>query len=64
MKIPQDVVEGFEPDPTIRRKDQDELKLKAEHKKPEKKKTRHYNKNTSGVVTKRTAKKRKTTKRD
>ena len=34
MKIPKDVVEGFEPDPTIRRKDQDELKLKSEHKKP------------------------------
>ena len=35
MKIPQEVVAGFEPDPTIRRKDQDELSLKNEHKKPE-----------------------------
>ncbi|WP_455755640.1 DEAD/DEAH box helicase [Sulfurimonas sp.] len=64
QKIPQETVEGFEPDPTIRRKDQDELKLKSEHKKPSTKKARHYSKNTSGVVTKRTSKKRKTTKRD
>ncbi len=64
QKIPQEVVEGFEPDPTIRRKDQDERKLKAEHKKPEKKRVRHFSKNTSGVETKRTSKKRKTTKRD
>jgi len=66
MKIPQEVVEGFEPDPTIRRKDAEDLKLKSEHKKPEKKRVRHYNKNTSGVETKktRTSKKRKTTKRD
>jgi len=64
QKIPQETVDGFEPDPTIRRKDQDELKLKSEHKKPSSKKVRQYNKNTSGVVTKRTAKKRKTTKRD
>ena len=66
MKIPQEVVEGFEPDPNIRRKDADDLKLKSEHKKPEKKRVRHYNKNTSGVETKktRTSKKRKTTKRD
>jgi ATP-dependent RNA helicase RhlE len=32
MKIPQETVKGFEPDPTLRRKDQDELKLKNEHK--------------------------------
>jgi len=64
QKIPQEVVEGFEPDPTIRRKDQEDLKLKSEHKKPEKKKSRHFSKNTSGVVTKKTSKKRKTTKRD
>ena len=64
QKIPQEVVEGFEPDPTIRRKDADDLKLKSEHKKPEKKRVRHYNKNTSGVVTKKTTKKRRTTKRD
>ncbi|MCD6173321.1 MAG: DEAD/DEAH box helicase [Sulfurimonas sp.] len=64
QKIPQETVDGFEPDPTIRRKDQDEIKLKAEHKKPDKKKVRQYNKNTTGMLTKRTAKKRKTTKRD
>ena len=64
QKIPKETVEGFEPDPTIRRKDQDEVKLKAEHKKPDKKKVRQYNKNTTGMVTKRTTKKRKTTKRD
>lgn len=61
QKIPQDMVEGFEPDPNIRRKDIDEVKLKAEHKRSENKKVRHYNKNTTGIVSK---KKRKTTKRD
>ncbi|WP_434581367.1 DEAD/DEAH box helicase [Sulfurimonas sp. NW15] len=64
QKIPQEVVEGFEPDPTIRRKDVDEVKLKAEHKKPESKRVRHYSKNTTGIQTKRNPKKRKTTKRD
>ncbi len=66
QKIPQETVEGFEPDPTIRRKDQEDLKLKSEHKKPQKKKARHFSKNTSGVETKktRTSKKRRTTKRD
>ncbi|MEA1892947.1 MAG: DEAD/DEAH box helicase [Campylobacterota bacterium] len=66
QKIPQEVVEGFEPDPTIRRKDADELKLKSEHKKPTGKKVRQYNKNTSRVplTKKQTKKKRKTTKRD
>jgi len=69
QKIPQEVVEGFEPDPTIRRKDVDEVKLKAEHKCPTAKKTRQYNKNTSNVPAtrkqvKETKKKRKTTKRD
>jgi len=69
QKIPQEVVEGFEPDPTIRRKDVDEVKLKAEHKRASTKKQRQYNKNTSSTpVTKKqmkaTKKKRKTTKRD
>ncbi len=65
QKIPQETVEGFEPDPNIRRKDIDETKLKSEHKKPGKKKERQYNKNTSKLVkTKTTTKKRKTTKRD
>lgn len=65
QKIPQEIVEGFEPDPNIRRKDIDEKKLKSEHKKPEKKKERKYNKNTSGLAkAKLTTKKRKTTKRD
>ena len=59
QKIPQEVVEGFEPDPTIRRKDQDEVKLKSEHKKVEKK---HVRKKT--FVKPTSKKKRKTTKRD
>jgi len=68
-KIPKEVVEGFEPDPTIRRKDVDEVKLKAEHKKASGKKERKYNKNTSNAPLSRkqqkvTKKKRKTTKRD
>ncbi|MEA3330917.1 MAG: DEAD/DEAH box helicase [Campylobacterota bacterium] len=59
MKIPKEEVEGFEPDPTIRRKDVDELKLKSEHKKPDKKRPpkRVFKKTTS-------TKKRRTTKRD
>ena len=67
QKIPQETVEGFEPDPTIRRKDIQEQGLKSEHKKPGKKKERQYNKNTSKLVKEksvRTSKKRKTTKRD
>jgi ATP-dependent RNA helicase RhlE len=78
MKIPQEVVEGFEPDPTIRRKDQDELKLKSEHKKPEAKFQRKNVKKpssnarpkvesktpTKSFVKPVTKKKRKTTKRD
>ncbi len=65
QKIAQETVEGFEPDPNIRRKDIDDIKLKSEHKKPEKKKAREYNKNTSkSVKTKTTSKKRRTTKRD
>ena len=69
QKIPQEVVEGFEPDPTIRRKDVEEVKLKAEHKRSSGKKERQYNKNTSNVPQTRkqvntTKKKRKTTKRD
>ncbi|MFA6197418.1 MAG: DEAD/DEAH box helicase [Sulfurimonas sp.] len=35
MKIPKETVAGFEPDPTLRRADTDEVKLKNEHKKPE-----------------------------
>ena len=69
MKIEKEVVEGFEPDPSIRRKDVDELKLKGEHKNPHKAKERQYNKNNSNrPATKKqmkvTKKKRKTTKRD
>ncbi|WP_294961814.1 DEAD/DEAH box helicase [Sulfurimonas sp.] len=59
QKIPQKVVEGFEPDPTIRRKDQDELKLKSEHKKVEQKHVRK-----KAFVKPVSKKKRKTTKRD
>jgi ATP-dependent RNA helicase RhlE len=69
QKIPQEVVEGFEPDPNIRRKDVDEVKLKAEHKRSSDKKERQFNKNNSNrPETKKqsiaTKKKRKTTKRD
>lgn len=59
QKIPQEVVEGFEPDPSIRRKDQDEIKLKSEHKKVEKKHVRK-----KAFVKPTSKKKRKTTKRD
>ncbi|NPA59841.1 MAG: ATP-dependent helicase, partial [Epsilonproteobacteria bacterium] len=62
LKIQKDVVEGFEPDPNIRRKDVEDRKLKSEHKKEPNKKVRHYNKNTSKLATSK--KKRKTTKRD
>jgi len=69
QKIPQETVEGFEPDPTIRRKDVDEVKLKAEHKRTSEKRVRQYNKNTSNLPQSRkqlkaSTKKRKTTKRD
>lgn len=70
MKIPQEVIKGFEPDPTIRRKDQEEQKLKSEHKKAEVKKVKKiYKKPDTPKKTlsaKKTApsKKRKTTKRD
>jgi len=59
QKIPKEIVEGFEPDPNIRRKDVDEVKLKSEHKQSEKKRVvkKRYKKTTS-------TKKRKTTKRD
>ena len=65
IKIPQETVKGFEPDPTIRRKDVEDVKLKSEHKKQEKK---FVKKKTPKKVTakslKVTKKKRKTTKRD
>ncbi|MDP2894047.1 MAG: ATP-dependent helicase, partial [Sulfurimonas sp.] len=70
MKIPQEVVEGFEPDPTIRRRDQEELKLKSEHKKVEVKRAKKSYKKpdaakkTPSVKKAVTSKKRKTTKRD
>lgn len=70
MKIPQELIKGFEPDPTIRRKDKEEQKLKSEHKKTEAKKVKKIYKKpetTKKTVTaKKTApsKKRKTTKRD
>ena len=72
MKIPQEIVEGFEPDPTIRRRDEEELKLKSEHKKVEikrakkpYKKPQNIKKNEKGENYKKpvTTKKRKTTKR-
>lgn len=65
QKIAQEVVEGFEPDPNIRRVDRDEVKLKAEHKKIEKayfQPKKELKKVTAKTI--KQAKKRKTTKRD
>jgi ATP-dependent RNA helicase RhlE len=69
MKIPQETIEGFEPDPNMRRKDQDEVKLKSEHKKAEVKRIRKAyvkpdkNKKEASYKKPVTTKKRKTTKR-
>jgi len=65
QKIQKEVVEGFEPDPNIRRKDVDAVKLKAEHKVAEKKyiKKKKTPLKVTATSLKR-AKKRKTTKRD
>jgi len=65
QKIPKEVVEGFEPDPNIRRKDIDEVKLKSEHKSA--KQIFVKKKKSPKTVTAKSlkvAKKRKTTKRD
>ncbi|SFV75432.1 ATP-dependent RNA helicase RhlE [hydrothermal vent metagenome] len=59
VKIPKEVIKGFEPDPTIRRKDKDEVKLKSEYKQTSSKKKKK--KSPTKSVAK---KKRKTTKRD
>jgi len=66
QKIPKEVVEGFEPDPNIRRKDIDEVKLKAEHKREAKKFVKHTKtvKKVTAKSLKSAKKKRKTTKRD
>ncbi|MBU0720541.1 DEAD/DEAH box helicase [bacterium] len=74
LKIPKETVEGFEPDPTIRRADREDIKLKAEHKAANKnphKKERKFSSNKRAAtpakaspVKKSTTKKRKTTKRD
>ncbi len=62
LKIEQKTVAGFEPDPTIRRKDQDEFKAKSEYKKVV---LKHVRKPAKSPFVKPTAKKkRKTTKRD
>lgn len=62
MKIPKETVEGFEPDPTIRRKDEAEFKAKSEYKKPE---VRQKSKPARKAFVKPASKKkRKTTKRD
>lgn len=79
-KIKQEVVAGFEPDPTIRRKDEDEIRLKSEHKSvtlKSGKKTTLTSRGKAAVKSAKstekkavvkskqpTAKKRKTTKRD
>ena len=59
-KIPQETVVGFEPDPTIRREERDEVKLKSEHKKPEKSFKKTPKKPQDKKIQ---TKKRKTTKR-
>lgn len=70
MKIPQEVIKGFEPDPALRRKDQDELKLKSEYKKAEVKKAKKTYKKPDtakkalSIKKAASSKKRKTTKRD
>ncbi|MDD2653082.1 MAG: DEAD/DEAH box helicase [Sulfurimonas sp.] len=70
MKIQKETIKGFEPDPTIRRLDKDEVKLKSEHKKPEAKRFKKApakpSKPKKELTSKKTpsAKKRKTTKRD
>lgn len=66
VKIPKEVVEGFEPDPNIRRKDVDEVKLKSEHKKQEQKRVhkKAAPKKVTAKSLKVAKKKRKTTKRD
>jgi ATP-dependent RNA helicase RhlE len=73
QKIPQETVEGFEPDPTIRRKDIDEVKLKSEHAKAKKKivKQKESKKVTAKslkaakkAASQKSGKKRRTTKRD
>lgn len=56
QKIEKDIVEGFEPDPNIRRKDIDEVKLKSEHKTEIKRQHKRVFKSPN-------TKKRKTTKR-
>lgn len=65
QKIDKETIEGFEPDPNIRRVDRDEVKLKAEHKKQEKSffQPKKAPKKTTAKTIKQ-AKKRKTTKRD
>jgi len=48
QKIPKETVEGFEPDPNARRKDIEDIKLKSEHKKEDKKPAKkHYKKTTN-----------------
>ncbi len=66
QKIPKDTIEGFEPDPNIRRKDVNEVKLKAEHKREAKRFVKHKKEpeRVTAKLLKSTKKKRKTTKRD
>jgi len=73
IKIPQETVEGFEPDPTIRRKDVEDIKLKSEHAKTKKKFTKAKEskrvtakslKSAKKATAQKTGKKRRTTKRD
>ncbi|MBA1438447.1 MAG: DEAD/DEAH box helicase [Epsilonproteobacteria bacterium] len=67
QKIDKEVIEGFEPDPNIRRKDIDAQKLKSEHKRQEQKRQHLKGKEprkTTARTLKVARKKRKTTKRD
>ena len=64
QKIPKETIEGFEPDPNIRRKDVDEVKLKSEHKKEAKKFVKKAAPKKVTAKSLKSAKKRKTTKRD
>jgi len=56
-KIPQEILEGFEPDPTKKREEKKPLRLKSEYR-------NQYNHKRAKNKSRQTTKKRKTTKRD
>ncbi len=57
QKIPQEILEGFEPDPTLKREDREEQRLKSEYK-------NQYGRRRAKKKPAAKQKKRKTTKRD